>query len=293
MTTVAFHHADVFAEGPYSGNSVAVVVDPPPLADEQLAIITRELRHFETIFVSTGTEPVPARVFDLERELAFAGHPVLGAAAVLHDHPDPDATITRSFALPARTVTVRTCGELATGVLATLDQGRPDLVAVPPESARQAIAEAIGLSTDDLDPELPPEIHSTGLRYLVIPVRPGVLARAGIRHDITEFLDGLGAEFAYLLDVAGLEGRHWNNDGVLEDVATGSAAGCVAAFLMRHGLAADGTRMSLRQGQFTGRPARIEITAFGDATSVERVIVSGRVVRVATGRLHALPAHDL
>lgn len=287
--TVPFHHVDVFADRPYSGNSVAVVVDPPSLADEQLATITRELRHFETIFVTTGTDTVATRVFDLERELAFAGHPLLGAAAVLHDHPDPHTTVARSFSLPARKVTVHTRGDLATGVLATLDQGRPEFVAVLPESARAAIAGAFGLSADDLDPDLPPEVLSTGLRYLVVPVRQSALPRAGIRHDVTAFLDGLGAEFAYLLDVAGVEGRHWNNDGVLEDVATGSAAGCVAAFLMRHGLATDGARMSLRQGRFTGRPARIEITAFGDAASIERVVVSGRVARVATGRLHALP----
>jgi PhzF family phenazine biosynthesis protein len=286
---VAFQHVDVFADGPYSGNSVAVVVDPPALAGEQLAAITRELRHFETIFVSSGTDPVATRVFDLERELAFAGHPLLGAAAVLHDDPDPDATLIRSFALPSRTVTVRTRGHLATSVLGTLEVDRPDLVAVPPESARPAIAKAVGLAADDLDPDLPPEILSTGLRYLVVPVRPHALPRAAIRHDITGFLGDLGAEFAYLLDATGLEGRHWNNDGILEDVATGSAAGCVAAFLMRHGLATDGTRMSLRQGRFTGRPARMEITAFGDRVGVRRVLVSGRVVRVATGRLHALP----
>lgn len=62
-----YFHVDVFSDVPYAGNSVAVFVDPPPMTDRQLLSVTQELRHFETIFVSTGTESatVKARVFDL------------------------------------------------------------------------------------------------------------------------------------------------------------------------------------------------------------------------------------
>jgi predicted PhzF superfamily epimerase YddE/YHI9 len=83
---VAYHHVDVFSAVAYAGNSVAVIVDPPPLTTAQMALITRELRHFETVFVQTGpgSGQARARVFDLAGELDFAGHPVLGTAAVLH-----------------------------------------------------------------------------------------------------------------------------------------------------------------------------------------------------------------
>ncbi|HEU5420398.1 MAG TPA: PhzF family phenazine biosynthesis protein [Streptosporangiaceae bacterium] len=295
MQPIPYSHVDVFAPRPYTGNSLAVFVDPPDLTSGQLAAITGELRHFETIFVSTGAAPgsVTARVFDLDGELAFAGHPVLGAAAVLHgrEDPGPGVRLTTSVALPARTVTVETEGSLDTGVLAALDQGRPDVLETPPRAQRPAIAAAVGLTAGDLDDELPAEVLSTGLRYLIIPVRSAdALARARIHgDDFARFLDGLGAEFAYLLDAAGLEGRHWNNDGIIEDVATGSAAGCVAAYLMRHGRARDGEALSLRQGRFAGRPSQIQISAFGDARLVDRVVVAGRVSLVATGHLHAPP----
>jgi predicted PhzF superfamily epimerase YddE/YHI9 len=59
---------------------------------------------------------------------------------------------------------------------------------------------------------------------------------------------------------------------------------------MRRGRAADGESRTLRQGRFTGRPSEIQITAFGDAQSVDRVVVAGRVSLVATGHLHALPS---
>jgi trans-2,3-dihydro-3-hydroxyanthranilate isomerase len=90
---IEYVHVDVFASRPYTGNSVAVVQDPPTLTDHQLATITLELRHFETIFVDSGADPaeLQARVFDLAGELPFAGHPVLGAAAVQHmsEHAGP------------------------------------------------------------------------------------------------------------------------------------------------------------------------------------------------------------
>jgi trans-2,3-dihydro-3-hydroxyanthranilate isomerase len=109
-----YYHVDVFTDVAYTGNSLAVFVDPPPLDSGQMLRITQELRHFETIFVTTLTEPdtVRARVFDLFGELDFAGHPVLGAA-----------------------VTTRLGDGNLVGVL---DQGRPELItpAAPLEPGR-------------------------------------------------------------------------------------------------------------------------------------------------------------
>ncbi|MEU7837925.1 PhzF family phenazine biosynthesis protein [Nonomuraea sp. NPDC049129] len=288
-----YHHVDVFSDRPFTGNSLAVFVDPPPLGESQMARLTQELRHFETIFVRTTDAPdvVHARVFDLMGELDFAGHPVLGAAAVLHERAGVAYGEERnwSFALGARNVDVTTRGDTAGQVSALLDQGRPELL--PSTAPRGPVAAALGLTAADLDDTLPPEVISTGLRYLVVPVRDAdVLARARITHpDFEGFLGGYGAQYVYVLDAGAVEGRHWNNDGVLEDVATGSAAGCVAAYLMRHGRARDGQELSLAQGRFTGRPSRIAITAYGTPDVVERVTVGGGVSMVATGALRALP----
>jgi PhzF family phenazine biosynthesis protein len=299
MASLAYQHVDVFSAVAYAGNSVAVIVDPPPLTIAQMALITGELRHFETIFMQTGPAEgqARARVFDLAEELDFAGHPVLGAAAVLHQTAG-DATGGATGAardwtieLKARSVQVRTTGHADGHVSAVLDAGEPEFVATLPGSERPYVAAALGLTTADLDDCLPLEVVSTGLRYLIVPVRAGALERAGIRHgDFTGLLGGYGAQFAYVLDAGTPEGRHWNNDGVLEDVATGSAAGCVAAFLLRHGLTGDGEERSLAQGRFTGRPSRLAITAYGSPDAVARVTVGGDVATVATGVLHQLPA---
>ncbi|WP_331767079.1 PhzF family phenazine biosynthesis protein [Embleya sp. NBC_00896] len=290
-----YHHVDVFADRPYTGNSLAVFIDPPALDTGQMVRITQELRHFETIFVTgPDTDGVAhARVFDLFEELAFAGHPVLGAAAVLHSTSGTPVDEERrwTIALSARTVGVTTRGSTDGRIFALLDQGRPELAPDEPAGHRAKIAAALGLAAHDLDATLPPQVVSTGLRYLIVPVRDAdALGRARIEHaDFEDFLRGFGAEFAYVLDPAALEGRHWNNDGVLEDVATGSAAGCVAAYLMRHGRAHDGRELTLSQGRFVGRPGSITIAAHGRPDDIERVTVGGTVSTVGTGTLRALP----
>jgi PhzF family phenazine biosynthesis protein len=85
--TTDYVHVDVFSSLPYSGNSLAVFPDARGLTAMQMLRITQELRHFETVFFEPAPQShtVRARVFDLFEELPFAGHPVIGGAAVARD----------------------------------------------------------------------------------------------------------------------------------------------------------------------------------------------------------------
>jgi trans-2,3-dihydro-3-hydroxyanthranilate isomerase len=286
-----FQHADVFADVPFTGNSVTVFIGGSGLAADQLLAITREFRHFESIFL----EPTPdetrwqARVFDLVEELDFAGHPALGAAAVLHDRLGGDAVRQWTLGLPAKTVTVQTSRH-GSAYRATLDQGRPEFGQSVTGVAVAPILDGVGLSGADLARGLEPAVVSTGLRYLVIPVSAQALARAAITvADFARRLSAVGAQFAYLLDPAGLEGRHWNNDGQTEDVATGSAAGVVGAYLARAGRVGMNKPFILHQGRFTGRASRLQVEPRGSAGEITRVLVGGGVALVAKGTLLSLP----
>jgi PhzF family phenazine biosynthesis protein len=290
-----YHHVDVFTPVPYRGNSVAVFPDATGLDTAALASITRELRHFESIFLHHDSDNDSddrhwhARVFDLDGELDFAGHPVLGAACVLHDLHGGEDEEEWTIRLAARTVSVRT-RRGRDSFAAMLEQGAAEFAGEPTGVTRGELASWFALAEADLDPALPPEVVSTGLRYLILPVRSGVLDRARISvSDLDIRLAAFGARFAYLVDVAGLEGRHWNNDGLLEDVATGSAAGCVAAYLRRHERLGDGATAILRQGRFLGRASEITIRAHGTGTEVPSVVVGGDVALVGTGTLLRLP----
>lgn len=281
-------HADVFSPRPYSGNSLAVFPRSGTLSAGQMLRITQELRHFETIFLEPASEPnrVRARVFDLVEELPFAGHPLLGAAAVLHRRSGSDRPQLWQFELAEKTVTVTT-EPSAGGYRALLDQGRPEFLGTVDD--RAPFAEAFGLSPADLHPGLPLQAVSTGLRYLVIPVRPGSLDRARVVRDLTPLLRGTEAQYAVLFDEAALEIRHWNNDGVLEDVATGSAAGVIGAYRLRNRLAEPDAVFLLTQGRFLGRASVLRVQPAGSPEEPAAVRVGGDVSIVGSGRLEAMP----
>jgi len=285
---IGFVHVDVFSQSPFGGNSLPVFPDARGLSSEQMLRITQEMRHFEAIFLEPTDQPgtVRARIFDLFEELAFAGHPIIGAAAVLHRQSGFRDAQSWQFQLRSKTVEVTT--DVATGGCSgLLDQGAPEFLGSVDD--RASVAAAFNIEVDDLAPDLPLEVVSTGLRYLIVPLRPGVLARARISHDITELVQSAGAQFAVLLDEAAVEVRHWNNDGIIEDVATGSAAGTIGAYRLRHGLVRGGDTFTLHQGQYTGRPSTLRVQPEGDANHVETVKVGGDVAFVGHGTIDALP----
>lgn len=290
--TANFVHVDVFAEVPFSGNSLTVFLDPPALSSRQLLTITQEFRHFETAFVwphETDPQRFRARIFDLVEELPFAGHPLLGAAAVMHRAQRIKAGAKWMIDLSGRSLSVSTRWD-NDRIWAWMDQGEPwfhDSIV-----GGEEVAGAFGLKAADLDPSLPIATVSTGLKYLVIPVRRDALAKARIQSDITPLVNKFGAQFAVLFDNQALEIRHWNNDGLIEDVATGSAAGAIGAYRMRYCRARSGQIFGLNQGRFAGRPSVILVQPVGNAAKVQSVQVGGAVCFVAAGRLETVPGHE-
>jgi PhzF family phenazine biosynthesis protein len=222
----------------------------------------------------------------------------------LHERAGGDPVRRWTIELPAKTVTVETAGDGpvsdgpvsdgpvfdGTGFRAVLDQGRPEYGPSVTGAAVAPVLDGLGLGFADLAPGFEPAVVSTGLRYLVIPVSATALARAAITAPgFAGRLAAAGAQFAYLLDPDGLEGRHWTNDGRIEDVATGSAAGSAGGYLARAGRVAPNQPFVLHQGRFTGRPSRIQVEPRGRAGDIGQVLVGGQVALVAQGKLRSLP----
>jgi trans-2,3-dihydro-3-hydroxyanthranilate isomerase len=286
--SLEYFHVDVFSRTPYGGNSLPVFPDASGLNAEQMLRLTQEMRHFEAIFLEPMHQAnrVHARVFDLFEELPFAGHPVIGAAATLHSTSGHAESQTWQIELPGKIVSVTT-EQTEYGYTSWLDQGGPEFLGTVTE--RDLFAGAFDLRSDDLHPHLPLEVVSTGLRYLILPVKAGVLEYARIRTDITELLRGVNAQFAVLFDEASLEIRHWNNDGLIEDVATGSAAGTVGAYCLKHGLVRGNELFILNQGRFTGRPSTLRVQPVGTPHVVQTVKVGGDVILIGRGTLQVVP----
>lgn len=281
-----FVQADVFAEGPLSGNGLSVFLDCAQLSASLMQRLSVEMRQFESIFLIPGKDPqcARARIFTMEEELEFAGHPLLGAACVLHDRKgEATALETWCFELTEKSITVET-ERLAAGFKAVMRQGMPSFG--EPLSAERAAPylKALNLAESDLEPGLPLQMVSTGLPYLLVPIRSGLADVKTLHDDFEGLLAEIGAKFSYVLDVPALEGRTWDNLGLVEDIATGSAAGPVGAYLVRHGRAEVGSEIILSQGRFVGRPSKLTIKVLATQNHIEDVHVGGGVHIVARGR---------
>lgn len=286
MSKLTYHHVDVFSPTPFSGNSLAVFPDVDGLSQSQMLAITQEMRHFESIFLRQRNGVVRARVFDLVEELDFAGHPLIGAASVLHHTEGGDDERSWTFELNAKTVTIAT-RRTARGFSAVLDQGVPEFMGLLPKERYEDLAAALNLTTSDLSRDYPPEIVSTGLRYLVLPIASGLEHARIVHPDFGTLLESAGAQFVYVLDINALEARHWNNDGIIEDIATGSGAGTAAAYAVKHGRLPANREFVLSQGRFVGRPSQIRIRCDGSRDDIRSVLVGGDVAFVGTGTIEA------
>lgn len=284
-------HVDVFASGPLSGNGLTVFLHTDGWATDVMQRLTEEMRQFESIFLSTISESgATARVFTVEEELPFAGHPVLGAAAVLHRTQRPADTFCNwTLALPMGNVDVRTESR-HNHFLCEMDQGVPQFLRCVEGAALEPVLLGLGLEESDMHSELIPQVVSTGLPYLILPVSTAGLAKAAIQGtDLEEILRSLSAKFVLLLDVESREVRTWDNLGKVEDIATGSAAGPAAAYLVQNGICLPGTDIEISQGRFIKRPSRLRAHQATDS----HLLVSGEVWPVSQGRLECLesPSH--
>ncbi|MGZ4590719.1 MAG: PhzF family phenazine biosynthesis protein [Actinomycetes bacterium] len=282
---VRLRQVDVFTDTPMSGNGLAVVQSTVPLEPSVMLAITRELRQFETIFL-TGVDRhgATARIFTEQEELAFAGHPVLGASAVLHWEQRADSEVADwRVVVAGRALTVRTRRRPSNDVIdADMDQGPATTLRTLSAAQTRQFAAALGVEQEQLRDDLPCQVVTTGLPYLLLPVTGRGLSGSRVTvPDLTERLRGVGADFVYVLDPEVPEGRTWDNSGATEDVATGSAAGPVGDFLITHGIRGEAEPFDLHQGRHVGRPSLIRVRR-GQAGSMW---VGGPVVPFAEGAL--------
>lgn len=285
-----YFHVDVFARRALTGNGLSVFLPCDGWSESFLQQLTREMRQFESIFLGAiDAHGASARIFTMQEELPFAGHPILGAAAVLHRTQAPDEEERRwILRLPARAVTVTT-RRLAGAVFAEMDQGLAEFGAAIDAAHATDLLAALNLEFRDLAHGLPLQVVSTGLPYLIVPVTAEALDRSAVRgRELERLLARFGARFVYVLDPDAPEGRTWDNLGDVEDVATGSAAGPAAAYLYRHGRVAADRKIVVRQGRHAGRASEL-----GARCVDGHIRVSGEVWPVLSGVLDAVPEHAL
>lgn len=282
---------DVFTSSPLEGNSLAVFSDARELTDAEMQAIAKEMNLSETTFIfprdsaSERERGVRVRIFTVDEELPFAGHPTLGTAFALRNG---SAASEVALELNVGKVPVRFEQSPGQPIFGEMQQVDPVFGVV---HEHEAMARATGLNPEDFDPSLPIQTVSTGLAFTVTPLKSLAVIQK-IRVDIqraSEYLRNTGGKFLYFVTretvdpAAGLHARMFFYNG--EDPATGSAAGCTAAWMVAHGVAAPDQRMLIEQGVEMQRPSRIFVRASKHDNRIVNVCVGGNAIEVIRGEV--------
>lgn len=292
---IPYHVVDVFTTTPLEGNALAVFPDATGLDTLTMQLIAREMNLSETTFILPGesnNEATRVRIFTPANEMAFAGHPTIGTAYVMR--------LLGIVPKDARTFALR---ENVGLVPVRVDDGDDPLIwlTTPPiqtlgNVARWRCASMLALDEGKLIDGVPCEVVSAGNPQLFVAVDSPATVD-DVRLDKSAFLvvvDELQLPlclFVFAPTATGAYSRMFAPElGVVEDPATGSATGPLAAFMMKHRLvaSADGTRFISEQGVKMGRRSILHVSVHGEM-GARGIEVGGNVVQVSTATFHLSP----
>src|SRR5580658_6055710 len=287
---------DVFSSRPLAGNSLAVFLDGRGLTDGEMQSIAREMNLSETTFIlrrDAATEReqgIRVRIFTVQEELPFAGHPTLGTAFALRAGGGAENSGAKKVVLELNVGKVPvhfedSDGQPAFGEMTQLDP------TFPMQHEREAVARATGLRLEDFDDSLPIETVSTGVPFTVTPLKSlAVIENLHIDlHHAAEYLAQTAGKFFYFVTRETVDREARLHARMLfynaEDPATGSAAGCAAAWMVAHGVAKPDERVLIEQGVEMKRPSRIFVRASLRDNRVVNVRVGGHSVEIMRGEV--------
>jgi trans-2,3-dihydro-3-hydroxyanthranilate isomerase len=293
MTGLIFHIVDVFAEEKYAGNQLAVFRNIGTISSDQMQKIANEMHFSETTFILSDKKRkggYDVRIFTPSSEVPFAGHPTLGTAYVI-----------RKELLGGKTDKVLINLEVGQ-IPVTVDKGRRNeeilwMKQIPPTFGKKFdianISSLLNLDAKDIDSRYPIQEVSTGLPFLIVPLKTlDAIRRA--RVDRTKDMKKTRDTQTGDILVFSTETYNKENDlnvrvfvdllGIPEDPATGSANGCLAAYLFQYHYFGDGTvNVRVEQGYEIGRPSLLYLKAENREREIH-VSVGGKVVMIASGK---------
>jgi trans-2,3-dihydro-3-hydroxyanthranilate isomerase len=280
------HWVEVFAEQPLGGNLLPVIMGADGLASESMAAAARRFQQAETSFVQRATDGVSDyrhRIFMVSGEIPFAGHPSLGTAAIVaHAEGRAAASFVQQTGAGRQALDVTLDGSVGR---VTLTQNPATFGETPDPTS---VLDAIGVDTDGLRADLVPQVVSTGLATLVLPLDDlDTLTTASVDRDrLRAALDDLGHDRRpTVYAVAETEPGRWRARAFVadvpgaEDAATGSAAGPFGAYVGRY---LGRSSIVIEQGIEMRSPSTLVVD------TAEGIRVTGSVRIVGSGR-HDIP----
>ena len=285
-----FVQVDVFTSVPLEGNQLAVFADGRSLSDAEMQALAREMNLSETTFIlprDSATEKgrgVRVRIFTVDEELPFAGHPTLGTAMVLRGNSGAEE-ITLDLNVGRIPVRFSTRDGLPFGLMTQRD---PEFKS---RQSREDVARAAGLAITDIADDLPIQTVSTGNAFAIVPLKSLAVLQelSPTWANMKAYLDKSDAKFFYFVSretlnpEARLQSRMIFYNG--EDPATGSAAGPCAAWAVQYGVVPPDEQALMEQGVEMKRRSRIFFSAGRKGDKIVNVRVGGHVVEVVRGEV--------
>jgi trans-2,3-dihydro-3-hydroxyanthranilate isomerase len=295
MRHLSYHLVDVFTDRPFGGNPLAVFTDGRGISDALMQSIAKELNLSETTFVlppDDAKHDFRVRIFTPKSELPMAGHPTVGTAFVLAR----EGMLKKREAVFEEGVgPVPVSIELGADGPGFIEMRQPLPKFGPRFEDASAIAEMLSLDRGAIR-DLPLEVVSSGNPFFFVPIATlESIRRIRFRADLADrVVKETGATgvfvFTQEVEIAGsnLHGRLFApGEGIIEDPATGSAAGPLGCYLSRYGLTESGgeVRSVLEQGIEMGRPSFLHIRIKHSDEEIAAVHVGGTCCYMGTGQL--------
>jgi trans-2,3-dihydro-3-hydroxyanthranilate isomerase len=295
MTNNRFYIVDVFAEEKYHGNQLAVFPDASDLDSQQMQAIAREINFSETTFIMCSAERnqgFDVRIFTPAEEIPFAGHPTLGTAYVIRETVLSKSVTGVKLKLKVGQIRVRFEEDRDEVSRLWMRQKTP---VFGDQIEHHTISPVIGLKAVDLDERFPVQQVSTGLPFFIVPLKKRINLER-MRVDSVHY-DALIRESQAKAVLAFCPETYQSGHdlsvrvfapyyGIPEDPATGSANGCLAAYLVEYNYF-DQEYIDIRveQGIAMGRPSLLFLKARHEAEGIA-VEVGGRVIPIAEGKFY-------
>jgi trans-2,3-dihydro-3-hydroxyanthranilate isomerase len=297
-----FIQMDVFTTQPLAGNPLSVFTDARGLSDSEMQQIARETNLQETAFVFPreaaveAREGVKVRIFNPEIEIPFGGHPVLGTAIVLKTLGMKGRAATAKNVSASTIVLDLKVGKIPVSFLEDDNSLFGEMRQITPVFGatfdRGAVAEALGLKPAQLEPDLPIQTVSTGLPFVIVPIKLLSTLQSLQQLDVKKAFGYLkkhqegNAGFYFITRDTGdptitLRSRAIFVNG--EDPATGSAAGCTSAWMVKHGVARSEETGVILQGVEIKRPSKLFVRSSKSGAAVSNIRVGGHAVPIMEG----------
>ncbi|MGB5910051.1 MAG: PhzF family phenazine biosynthesis protein [Promethearchaeia archaeon] len=290
MNGLTFYIVDVFAESKYEGNQLAVIVGNDTIPTEVMQKIAKEMNYSETVFI-TSVEDFSIRIFTPEVEIPFAGHPTIGTAFIFREEfiKKKVKTILMNLKIGQIAILFKYRGDLLSEIW--MEHKEPTFHGF---FSPELLAEIINLNEDDIDDRFKIQEVSTGVPTIIVPLKSlAAIQKANINKK--KYYELIKSTQAKSILIFSPETYNEENDlnvrffadylGVPEDPATGSANGCLAAYLVKHDyFNKNNINVRVEQGYEIGRRSLLLLRA-EKKEGKYYVAVGGKVIMVAKGKL--------